>query len=48
MGVCLVVLGSACIFGRSHGEKPHACEKCDSTFARKHDIQRHEKSVHAS
>ena len=44
MGVCLVVLGSACIFGRSHGEKPHECEKC----ARKHDLQRHEKSVHAS
>ena len=44
MGVCLVVLGSACIFGRSHGEKPHACEKC----ANKHDLQRNEKSVHAS
>ncbi|KAJ3027721.1 UNVERIFIED_CONTAM: hypothetical protein HDU68_003253 [Siphonaria sp. JEL0065] len=30
------------------GARPHACQLCVSTFARKHDLQRHTRTLHAT
>ncbi|KAJ3133936.1 hypothetical protein HK100_004006 [Physocladia obscura] len=37
---------------RSHlfchtGERPHKCKRCSSAFARRHDLRRHERTIHA-
>ncbi|KAJ3077086.1 hypothetical protein HDU98_008518 [Podochytrium sp. JEL0797] len=29
------------------GERPHVCQMCSSAFARKHDLQRHVRTLHA-
>ncbi|KAI8846535.1 hypothetical protein BC829DRAFT_355396, partial [Chytridium lagenaria] len=29
------------------GERPHVCDHCHAAFARKHDLQRHLRTLHA-